>query len=48
MLKRLLDVSCSLIALFLLSPMLLVVAWQIRRKLGSPVLFQQIRPGRYG
>ncbi|MQY52753.1 sugar transferase [Rhodocyclus gracilis] len=48
MLKRLFDVICSLLALILLSPVLLLVAWQIRRKLGSPVLFQQIRPGRYG
>ncbi len=32
----------------LLFPVLLLVAWQIRRKLGSPVLFHQVRPGRYG
>ena len=35
-------------ALTVFSPVLLLVAWQIRRKLGSPVLFRQIRPGRYG
>ncbi len=48
MLKRFFDVICSLLALILLSPVFLLVAWQIHRKLGSPVLFQQIRPGRYG
>lgn len=48
MIKRFFDATVALVALFLLSPLLLIVAWQIRRKLGSPVLFQQTRPGRYG
>ena len=48
MLKRVIDATAALVALCLLAPVLLLVAWQIRRKLGSPVLFQQIRPGRYG
>jgi lipopolysaccharide/colanic/teichoic acid biosynthesis glycosyltransferase len=46
--KRVFDAMAALVALCLLSPVLVLVAWQIRRKLGSPVLFQQIRPGRYG
>lgn len=48
MLKRLLDIICSLFALFFFMPVLLFVAWTIRRKLGSPVLFQQVRPGLHG
>lgn len=46
--KRLLDFFAALLALFFLFPALAVVAWQIRRKLGSPVLFRQIRPGLRG
>ncbi|MEN4829535.1 sugar transferase [Pseudomonas sp. P39-UII1] len=48
MLKRLIDISASLCALILLSPVMAVVAWNIRKKLGSPVLFRQIRPGLDG
>lgn len=48
MLKRLFDIFASACGLFLLSPVILVVAWQIRRKLGSPVLFRQVRPGLSG
>lgn len=45
MFKRIFDVLFSIIALFLLSPVIAITAWQIRRKLGSPVLFRQKRPG---
>ena len=48
MLKRLFDFVSAAVALVCLSPVLLVIAWQIRRKLGSPVLFRQIRPGIHG
>jgi len=48
MLKRIFDIAASGVALLLLSPVILVVAIQIRRKLGSPVLFRQIRPGKDG
>lgn len=48
MLKRLLDISASIIGLFLLAPVFAVVAYQVRRKLGSPVLFRQVRPGKDG
>jgi lipopolysaccharide/colanic/teichoic acid biosynthesis glycosyltransferase len=47
-LKRLFDILGACLGLTLFSPMLIVVAWQIRRKLGSPVLFQQVRPGCHG
>lgn len=46
--KRLFDFFSSAIALLFLSPVIAVLAWQIRRKLGSPVLFRQTRPGLHG
>ena len=46
--KRLFDFVAALLALMLFALPLLVLAWLIRRKLGSPVLFQQVRPGLYG
>lgn len=48
MLKRLLDIFIALLALILLSPILLIVAYLVRTRLGSPILFRQIRPGLYG
>lgn len=48
MLKRIFDVFASATALILLSPIIVVVAWQISRKMGSPVLFRQVRPGLNG
>lgn len=44
--KRQLDIAISAVALFLLSPVMLVVAVMVRIKLGSPVLFTQLRPGK--
>ena len=46
--KRLFDFLASLIALILLSPVIALVAWKIRKNLGSPVLFRQTRPGLNG
>lgn len=43
--KRLFDISASLLALVLLAPVILIVALLVRTKLGSPVLFRQQRPG---
>lgn len=48
MIKRICDLVLAFVALAVLSPVLLVVAWQIGQKLGSPVLFRQIRPGLHG
>ena len=48
MLKRVFDVAVSAAALLLLSPVIAIVAWQISRKMGSPVLFRQVRPGLNG
>lgn len=44
--KRIQDIILSAAALICLSPVLLFVAYQVKRKLGSPVLFTQPRPGR--
>ncbi|CAG34759.1 sugar transferase [Desulfotalea psychrophila] len=48
MIKRIFDIIASGTGLFFLLPMIIVVAWQIRKKLGSPVLFRQVRPGKDG
>ncbi|WP_248752125.1 sugar transferase [Pseudomonas sp. MWU15-20650] len=45
MLKRSFDIFASLCGLILLGPVMIIVAWLVKRKLGSPVLFSQIRPG---
>ncbi len=42
------DIVASVIGLVLLSPVIVITAWQIKRKLGSPVLFRQTRPGVNG
>ena len=46
--KRCLDFVFSLLAIIVLSPVILVTALLVRVKLGSPVLFCQIRPGKGG
>lgn len=48
MLKRLFDIFASVLGLLLLSPLILIVAWQVRRKLGTPIFFRQTRPGLHG
>ena len=48
MLKRFFDIIASALGLIILSPIIAIVAWQIKRKLGSPVLFRQTRPGKDG
>jgi lipopolysaccharide/colanic/teichoic acid biosynthesis glycosyltransferase len=45
MVKRLFDIAVSGLALIMLSPVLAVVAIGVRYKLGTPVLFRQVRPG---
>lgn len=47
-LKRLLDIILSAIALVILSPVLLIIAILVRVKIGSPVIFKQVRPGIKG
>ena len=48
MIKRIFDVLASAIGLVILCPVMAIVAWKIRRKLGSPIIFRQIRPGLNG
>lgn len=43
--KRLLDIVLSGLALIILSPVIAIVAFLVRVKLGSPVIFKQERPG---
>jgi len=47
-LKRLFDILISATALVALAPVLVVLAILIRVRLGSPVLFAQLRPGLGG
>ena len=44
--KRILDVCCSLLALIFFSPIFLILMTLVRINLGSPVLFKQKRPGK--
>ncbi len=46
--KRFLDLSVAILGLMLLSPLILLLALLIRLKLGSPILFIQVRPGLHG
>lgn len=46
--KRLFDFFVSFTALIVLLPIIGLVAWKIRKNLGSPVLFHQTRPGLHG
>jgi lipopolysaccharide/colanic/teichoic acid biosynthesis glycosyltransferase len=48
MMKRLFDVTVALFCLFLFSPVMLVLAILIARRMGRPVIFAQQRPGRGG
>jgi len=47
-LKRVIDVLGASTALVVLSPLLAVVAVLVRVRMGPPVLFRQLRPGREG
>lgn len=46
--KRLLDLIIAGPGLVLISPILLVIALIVRRRLGSPVIFRHVRPGYHG
>ena len=48
MAKRIFDFLAAVLLLFALAPVMLVVALSIRARLGAPVLFRQVRPGRDG
>lgn len=46
--KRLFDLVVSLCLLLFLSPVIAYIAWSVYWKIGSPVMFRQIRPGLNG
>ena len=46
--KRLMDFTIASIALVLLSPIFILVAYKVRKNLGSPIFFLQERPGKNG
>ena len=45
MMKRLLDIFISLSALILLAPLYAAISYKVKKNLGSPIFFKQIRPG---
>lgn len=47
-LKRLIDIVASAAGLVVLSPVFLVLWILVRRRMGSPALFRQVRPGLNG
>lgn len=46
--KRLFDLTVSLILFFGFSPIFILIALLVKVKLGSPIIFKQVRPGLYG
>lgn len=48
MIKRFLDIVIASFALTLLSPLYLYVAYKVKKNLGTPILFRQVRPGLNG
>ena len=46
--KRLFDIVASALGLLVLGLPLLFLTWQVRRRLGSPAFFRQVRPGLHG
>lgn len=46
--KRFLDIVASAAGLILLAPLILGLAIAVKSRLGSPVLFRQVRPGLHG
>lgn len=48
MLKRLFDLILSLVLLIAFAPVMMAIALMIRVKMGSPIIFQQQRPGLKG
>lgn len=47
-LKRIFDFSSATTGLLLVSPIIISTALVVKKKLGSPVIFKQTRPGQYG
>ncbi|MHA3083455.1 sugar transferase [Acinetobacter sp. ANC 5383] len=48
MLKRTFDIVASAFALIIFTPVYAMIAYKVKKNLGSPVLFRQTRPGLHG
>ncbi len=48
MIKRLFDITVATTALVVLTPVYVFVGYKVKKNLGSPVLFRQVRPGLHG
>jgi lipopolysaccharide/colanic/teichoic acid biosynthesis glycosyltransferase len=46
--KRMLDILGATVGLVLLSPVIIIISLLVWRRMGRPVLFRQVRPGRHG
>lgn len=46
--KRLIDIVVALMALIILFPIFIIVAYKVQKNLGSPIFFYQERPGKNG
>lgn len=46
--KRFIDIIVSLLALIILLPLFIIVAYKVYKNIGSPVFFLQERPGKNG
>ena len=47
-LKRAIDIFVSVIALILLSPLLIFIAYKVKKSSPGPIIYKQERIGRYG
>jgi len=48
MIKRVFDISFSMIGLIILSPLLLIIAYLIKKEDGGPVFYRGVRVGQFG
>jgi sugar transferase EpsL len=46
--KRLFDLAVTIPSVIILSPIFVLIGFFVRMKIGSPVLFKQVRPGLHG
>ncbi len=46
--KRFFSLATTIPSVIILSPLLFLIGFLVRLKIGSPVLFRQVRPGLYG
>ena len=46
--KRTFDITVTVLAMVVLSPIFIIVVWKVKTNLGSPVFFRQTRPGLNG